>query len=113
MNPPRPPVGRRLLTVGLTWAVLALVARWINPAFAIAGAVLPLGLAARAAWQARATGRWREAEHQFRRQVTAVALSLAAAFLVLTMWSLNDRFPPEAFALQGGLLLHYWLLTLA
>ena len=113
MPMPRPPFGSRLLTVGLTWGVLALVALWIDPAYALAGAALPLGLAARAAWRARAEGRWHDPGHQLRRQVSTTALLLAGSFLALTMWSLRGRVPSEVFVLQVGLLLHYWLLALA
>jgi hypothetical protein len=112
-GPPRPQFGWRLLIVAATWSVLAAVALMVHPAIALTAGLLPLALAGRAAWRARAAGRWQSADHQLQRSVTASAILTAGGLFAGTYWSLRDRVPYWGLALELMLLAHYWLLTLA
>lgn len=105
--------GGRVLTVGLTWAALALVARLFGPMPALALALFPLGAAVLSVWKARRAGDWQTHAHQTRRGATALAMLMAGAVFFGTYWSLRHQFPPWVIAIELGMLLHYWLLTLA
>lgn len=103
---------RRILIVGATWTVLALVAMFISPDVALTAGAVPLAVAAYGAWQAKVSGKWQQEDHIMRRQVTATALVLAGGMFFATAWSLRDRVPPWAPWMELCVLLHYWLLTL-
>lgn len=105
--------GNRILTVGATWGVLAVVALLAGPVPAMLLSLLPLGLAARSAVRAHNEGKWRTMEHMLKRQVTAAAMLIAIALFTATLWALRDQVPLWAIPLEMGMLLHYWLLTLS
>lgn len=109
----RPRFGNRILTVGATWAAIAVIARFAEPGVAMVLSLIPLGLAVRSALAARATGKQETMEHLLQRQVTTVAMLMAAGLFAATIWSLRDRVPLWAIPLEIGMLLHYWLLTLS
>lgn len=104
--------GGRVTIVGLTWAVLAGIALLVGPQVALLAALIPLGLAAAAAWRAKQNGEWTTPHHQLRRQVTALAMLMAVGIFSGTFLALRDKLPPWAIFMELGLLLHYWLLTL-
>lgn len=103
----------RVVTVAATWGALAILALLFGPAVAYAAALVPLGLGARAALRARKAGVWGTQAHRERRSTTATAILMAAGLFCGSYWILRDRVPPWAIGLEAGLLLHYWLLTLA
>ncbi|HWI65152.1 MAG TPA: hypothetical protein VNT75_25260 [Symbiobacteriaceae bacterium] len=108
----RPRFGDRILTVGATWGVVALVALKIGLWPAMLLSLIPLGLAARAAWLAHKSGRTATMEMLMARQVTAIAMLIATTLFAATLWVLRDRVPTWLIPVELGLLLHYWLLTL-
>ena len=108
----RPRFGDRVLTVGLTWGIVALVALKIGPWLAMLISLIPLGRAARAAWKAHESGTANTLEHLMMRQVTGVAMLIAATLFAATVWTLRDRVPMWVIPFEIGLLLHYWLLSL-
>jgi hypothetical protein len=99
--------------VAATWSLLALAGMLIGPAVAVTAGFLPLALAGRAAWNARAAGRWESPDHQLMRQVTASAILTATGLFAGTYWTLRDHIPPWGLVLELMLIAHYWLLTLA
>lgn len=105
-------LGGRVLTVAVTWAILVAVALLLDPYLALAGAVIPLGLAARAAWRARTNGDWHSLSKQLRRRVSTIALLLAGAFFLVTARAVRPDLPGWKLLMALGLLLHYWLLSL-
>jgi hypothetical protein len=113
MPNPRPRFADRIVVVACTWTILSLIALYVGPQIALAAAILPLSWALRSAWNARAEGRWDSEEHRLRRQVTAIAMLMAAGLFAATFWSLRHVVGPWVIPMEIGLLLHYWLLTLS
>ena len=108
----RPRFGDRILTVGVTWGVVALVALKVGLWPAMLFSLIPLGLAARAVWLAQKSGRQSTMEQLMARQVTAVAMLIATTLFAATLWAVRDRVPTWLIPVEIGMLLHYWLLTL-
>lgn len=109
---PRPRLGRRLLTVSITWLIVTGLALAVAPGLALGLGVIPLGLAARELWRARRRDTWQSEEAQLRRKLTTAAVLMAGALIMATLWSFRGAFPPWFAAVEAGALLHYWLLGL-
>jgi 1,4-dihydroxy-2-naphthoate octaprenyltransferase len=101
------------MTVGATWGVLAVIAVLAGPVPAMLLSLIPLMMALRAALRADARGEPPSMEQALQRQVTAAAMLIAVGLFSATLWSLRDRVPRWAIPMEMGMLLHYWLLTLA
>lgn len=112
MPSPRPHFGKRILTVGVTWGVLGLIALLAGPVPAMLISLIPLGLALRAVLHAQAGRPEPSMEQVLQRQVTVSAILIAVGLFTATLWSFRDRVPPWAIPMEVGMLLHYWLLTL-
>lgn len=109
---PRPTFGRRLLIVGVTWALLAGVARHLDPALALVLGAIPLALAARGAWATQRQARPVSLTAAFQRRAALIAVLMASALLFATLAALGEQIPPWAFLIEAGALLHYFLLSL-
>ncbi|MDF2630063.1 MAG: hypothetical protein K0R39_3894 [Symbiobacteriaceae bacterium] len=73
----RPRFGGRLMTVGATWGVLAVIAVLAGPVPAMLLSLIPLMMALRAALRADARGEPPSMEQALQRQVTAAAMLIA------------------------------------
>ncbi|HYF94202.1 MAG TPA: hypothetical protein VD969_18450 [Symbiobacteriaceae bacterium] len=109
----RPQFGKRILIVGATWGILAAIARLAGPGPAMVLSLIPLGLAARSAWRTHASSKHVSMEQLLQRQVSTVAMLIAAGLFAATLWSIRDRVPLWAIPMEIGMLVHYWLVTLS